>query len=191
MSDLKEKYLKQLENVTKRKSYGLIKEIKQVFSTGKYPENEFISGSAEINQDSWEFRECHEYFVGKKWEDCLDEKSYRKLIGGQSYFNTKAWHYYLPAYLIQSIKNKKFSFLHFKEFTDEDLPEVIAWHKEKIQLLSSKQCKVVIQYLEITLEVWKDIEKGYEDDLETLKFWQKNYQNALLKETPNETSENR
>jgi hypothetical protein len=49
-------------------------------------------------------------------------------------------------------------------------------------LLSSKQCEVIVKYLEITLKVWEGIENGYQDDVSTLNFWKKNYQKARDRE---------
>jgi aconitase B len=62
---------------------------------------------------------------------------------------------------------------------DEDLPELIEWQKEKVNLLTAEQCQIIVEYLEITLKVREGIEKGYQDDTKTLNFWRENHQKTL------------
>ncbi len=160
--------------------YGekLIEDIKKAFSGNKYPGDENIVGCR-----CEECNEYYEFFVGRTWEECFAEESYGKVCGGQSFFKPLAWHYYLPAYLIQCIKHRWFrSSFEFKEFVDEDIPELIKRQKEEIILLTAKQCKVIVDYLETALLAWQGIEKGFEDNEKPLIFWKQNYQKALAKE---------
>ena len=165
--------------------YGdaFIKKVKKAFADVPYPNLEFFAGSFEHNQKCDECREINDFFIGKKWEDCLeDDEASRNLGEGWFFFHTSAWHYYLPAYLIKLIKQGRFFSDKFEQQLDEDVPMLIEWQKEKISLLSSKQCEVIVDYLEITLKVWDGIEKGYRDDVNPLNFWKENYQKALAKE---------
>jgi len=165
--------------------YGddFIEKVKRAFSNNIYPVDENLIASPKHLAECEECKGYHDFFVGKKWEDCLNANAFGKLCGGQSFFKASAWHYYLPAYLIQLINNQRFfAGYEFQPREDTDLPELIEWQKEEISLLSSKQCEVIVDYLEITLKVWEGIEKGYQDDRKALNFWKENYQKALAKE---------
>lgn len=181
-NQLKEQYLFQLDRVNKKFSFDLIEEIKVAFREVEYPESKFFSGDEKHNVECSECYDCHIYFVGKTWEECLDEQSNLKLYGCQSFFKSDVWHYFLPAYLIQSISCKRFSLSEFSEFIDDELPEVEEWQRGKIELLSYKQCHVILEYLKMTVEVWKNIESGFEDDGKTIEFWENNELNARRRE---------
>jgi hypothetical protein len=186
----REQQLKSIEKVIKSRpdlrigeiSSGLTERIKIAFSDVQYPKNEYISGSQEHNEVCWEHRECNDFFEGKRWEDCLEEDSYRTLCGGQAYFNPQAWHYYLPAYLIQCLIHNKFSAIALGGFLDGHYSAVSEWIDKRIELLTSAQCLLIVEYLELSLEFWKGVSEGYEDDLKPLNYWRENYQKALLKE---------
>lgn len=165
--------------------YGdeFVEKVKLAFADVPYPNLEFFAGSSEHNQKCRECREANDFFTGKKWIDCLnDDEAFRQLGNGLSFFKTSVWHYFLPAYLVKLIKQARFSAHEFEQILDEDVPELIEWQKEKTNLLSSEQCKVIVEYLEITLKVWEGIEENYQDDLKPLKYWKENYQIALDKE---------
>jgi len=165
--------------------YGedFIEKVKKAFADVQYPNLEYFAGSSEHNRKCYECREANDFFIGKKWEDCLDDdEAFRQLGNGLSFFKTSVWHYFLPSYLIKLIKQFRFSTTEFDQFLNEDVPELIDWQKEKINLLSAEQCKVIVEYLEITLKVWEGIEKGYQDENKPLNFWKENYQKALAKE---------
>lgn len=165
--------------------YGdnFIEKVKKAFADVPYPNLEYFAGSPEHNQKCDECREANDFFVGKKWEDCLDdEEAFRQLGNGEPFFETSVWHYFLPAYLIKLIKQARFSIHTFEPILDDDLPEVVKWQKEKRDLLTAEQCKVIVEYLEITLKVWEGIEKGYQDDTKPLNFWKSHYLKTLAKE---------
>lgn len=166
-------------------TYGieLIEKIKSAFSANKYPGDENLVATSEHRAECEECREIYEAIVGKTWQDCLDEKYYGKLCAGDSFFKPFAWHYYLPAYLIQSTERGKFSAFNFRppdetEFEDEEFVKFWKdWEQKRIDLLSAAQCQVIVDYLELTLEVWKGLENGFEDDTKPLNFWKENCQN--------------
>lgn len=158
-----------------------IAKVKNAFSKNEYPDDENIISSPEHRAICDECSRYYDFFVGKTWEDCLNDESYRELGGAQSFFTTLGWQYYLPAYLIGLIKRNLFYAGNFEEYTG-DYAELIEWQKDKISLLTSEQCEVIVDYLEITLKVWEGISKGDEDDLSPLNFWKENYQKALAKE---------
>jgi len=170
--------------------YGdeLIEKIEIAFSGNKYPGDENLISSQEHLAECEECRGYYDYFVGKSRKQILEEDSYGKLGGGQSFFKPLAWHYYFPAYLIKCVRLGKFFSFNFNppdesEFEDEDFAEF--WNEfeqPRIDLLSPAQCEVIIDYLQITLEVWKGVEKGYEDDLRPLNFWKENYRKSFKRE---------
>lgn len=182
IEEKKQIYNKQLKEITENRSESLIGEIKSAFADVQYPENEYISGLAEHNKECEEHRECYDFFVGKKWHQTLDEKSYRKLCGGQSYFNDSAWHYYLQAYLIQCISLEKFDSSNFRPLYESDSTEV-DWNKRRAKLLTAEQCKTIVGYLEMVEEIWRGIDSLFDKwNLEGLNYWRENYQKALAKE---------
>lgn len=156
--------------------------VKKAFADVPYPKLEIFAGSPEHNLKCHECREANDFFIGKKWEDCLDDEAFRQLGNGRNFFHISAWHYYLPAYLIKLIKQARFSAFGFGQILDADVPMLIERQKEEINLLSPEQCLVIIDYLQITLKVWEGLEKGYQDDIKPLNFWKENYEKALAKE---------
>jgi len=166
----------------------LIEKIKSVFSDNNYPGDENLVASSEHRAECEECREIYDQIVGKNWKECLEDKYYGTLCAGQSFFMPLAWHYYLPAYLIQCVQRGKFSSSDFcppieTDFEDEDyIKHWNDWKQQRIDLLTSSQCKIIVDYLEITLKVWVGIEEGYEDKLAPLNFWKENYQKASAKE---------
>lgn len=124
--------------------YGdqLIEKIKKTFSGNKYPGDENLIASPEHLAECEECRGYYDYFVGKSWTKCLEQKSYGKLCGGQSFFKPLAWHYYFPAYLINCVQLGKFYSFDFRppdksKFEDEDYVEFWnEWEQKRIDLLS-------------------------------------------------------
>ena len=165
--------------------YGddFVEKVEKAFADVPYPNLEYFAGSPEHNQTCDECREANDFFVGKKWENCLDdEESFRQLGNGFPFFKPSVWHYFLPAYLIKLVKQARFSGSEFQPFYNKKTLELEEWDKEQIDLLSPEQCKVIVDYLEIALKVWEGIERPYQDDAATLGFWKENYRKALAKE---------
>jgi hypothetical protein len=102
-----------------------------------------------------------------------------------------AWHYYLPAYLIQCIYHKNFSSFSFQRpnYSEdfEDPNEAIEfWNRfeqPRIDALTSKQCRIIINYLEITVKAQELVDEfNLEYTHKALVYWNENYQNGLVKE---------
>ena len=177
---LKEIYLQRLGSITKARSNPLIENIKEAFADVPYPGNENLISTAEHRAMCDECQGLYNFFVGKTWQETLDKKSDGWLDHGQSFFLPLAWQYYLPAYLIQRISEKHFPSLYFQPNED---PELIEFEENRIQLLTSWQCDVIVDYLEIADELGQGL-ITYEEYkiLETLNYWKENYRNALAKE---------
>jgi hypothetical protein len=162
---------------------AFIEKVKNVFADVPYPTEEFFAGSLEHNQECYECHEVNDFFIGKKWEECLGDDYSRKLGGGQSLFKASVWHYFLPAYFIQLLKHNRFYVDYMFIDKTQDSPESVEYQNERIGLLTSKQCEVVIDYSEMTLKVWEKIDEYRESDAKkALSFLKENYQKALLRE---------
>lgn len=165
--------------------YGdaFIEKVKKAFADVPYPDLEFFAGSAEHNPKCDECREANDYFKGRKLENCLDnDEASRRLGNGFVFFHDSVWHYFLPAYLIKLVNQGRFATQEFRPLMQDESPELKKGEMEQINLLSAKQCAVIVNYLEITLKVWEGIENNYQDDPEPLIFWKENYEKALARE---------
>ncbi|MCY7374561.1 MAG: hypothetical protein LH472_01130 [Pyrinomonadaceae bacterium] len=178
--ELKEIYLQRLENINRNRSKPLIENIKEAFLNVPYSGDGNLVSTPKHRAECEECQGIYNYFVGKTWEETLDKKYYDWLDHGQSFFLPLAWQYYLPAYLIQRINGESFSTLYF--LPNED-PELVEFEENRINLLTSRQCDVIIEYLKIPDELGQGL-VIYEEYkiLETLNYWKENYRNALAKE---------
>lgn len=173
--------------------YGedFVNETTNAFANNKYPGNENLISSPQHLAECEECRGYYEFFVGKTWQDCLITDSYKKLNGGQSFFKPLAWHYYLPAYLIQCIYQKSFSSFNFekpdysKDFEDPNEANEF-WNRfeqPRIDALTSKQCRIIIDYLEITAKTQESVDEYFlENTQKALIYWKENYHKAIAKE---------
>lgn len=177
---LKETYLQRLKKITQTRSKPLIENIKEVFANVPYPKDENLISTPEHRTECEECQELYNFFVSKTWKETLDKKSYGWLDNAQSFFLPLAWQYYLPAYLIQRIRGKSFSSLYFQPNED---PELVEFEENRVKLLTSRQCDVIIEYLKIADELGQGliIYEEYEIS-KTLNYWRENYRNALAKE---------
>ncbi|MCY7345616.1 MAG: hypothetical protein LH614_05280 [Pyrinomonadaceae bacterium] len=177
---LKAVYLQRLENINRTRSKPLIKNIKEAFLNVPYPGDENLVSTPEHRAECEECEGIYSYFVGKTWEKTLDKKSYDWLGHGQSFFLPLAWQYYLAAYLIQRVSKELFPTLYF--LPNED-PELIEFEENRINLLTSRQCDVIIKYLKIADELGQGLVIYEEYEIsKTLSYWKENYRKALAKE---------
>jgi hypothetical protein len=178
---LKQIYLRRLKKITKARSDGLIGNIKEAFANVLYPGNENLISTPEHRASCGECQKLYDYFVGKTWEETLDEKSFGWLSHAKSFFLPLAWKYYLPAFLIQLINQQQFFAEH--HFLPTENPELLIWREERVDILTSWQCDVIIEYLEIADELWREIDDYKEEhNQKALNFWKENYRKALAKE---------
>lgn len=176
---LKQIHLQRLEEITKTHSKPLIENIEKAFANVSYPGDENLISTPEHRAMCDECEGIYNFFVGKTWQETLDEKSDSWLDLGQSFFLPLAWQYYLPAHLIHNINDELFSSFYFRP---EEDPELFEFESNRIELLNSRQCDVIIEYLEIADELGK-IDMFYEEEnLKALNYWKENYRNALAKE---------
>lgn len=112
----------------------------------------------------------------------MKSKYFGKLDAGQSFFKPLAWHYYLPAYLIQCVRRRIFSSIGFAPTTESDFESYEDfiryyndWEQSRIDLLTQEQIKTIISYLEIVLKV----NENWEDDKTALNFWKETYNKSF------------
>lgn len=184
MEEEKEKleqiYLERLRAVKKNQSETLIARIKDAFAEVSYPSDENLVSTPEHRAECDECEDIYNFFVGKSWEEALRKDSDGWLNYGQSFFEPLAWRYYLPAFLIQEINEDSFSSFYF---APNDDPKLENLEENRIKLLTSWQCSVIVDFLEISNELSEGIHRWVEDDnLVALSYWKENYRKALAKE---------
>ena len=140
------KFLIHVQN--RKEDYSrLVDRIREVFKDVNYPGDNDILSTPEHVRECGECSGLQQALVDRKWEDlAVDPSGY--VIHGMNFFTPRGWHYYLPAYLIQTINCDTFSSLHFE-------PSNIPQHKhldERAVNLTRDQCRVIIAYLLIVLK---------------------------------------
>lgn len=173
-------YSERLRRVKQNRSMILIERIKSAFAEVFYPGDENLIGTPEHRAECDECGDIYNFFVGKSWQEALRQDSNGWLGYGQSFFEPLAWQYYLPALLLREINEDSFSASYF---APNDDPQLDDFEDNRINLLTSRQCGVVVEFLEISNELSEGIHSWIEDDnLTALAYWQENYQKALTRE---------
>ncbi len=86
----------------------LIKEIKESFSSSKYPGDDNITLPSPYKKQypDYEGNQIEKFFKGKKWDEIS-----RDILASENsapgFFTKEAWRYYLPAYMILIIEDIK------------------------------------------------------------------------------------
>jgi hypothetical protein len=146
----------------------LISNIKRAFSEVAYPGDDDIISTPDHRLFCEECRELHDVFVGEIWTDLLNDDDWLGWLDhGMSFFSDAGWQYYLPAFLIQSIRQREFSFLYFSPNKD---PRLVKYWKARINRLTVDQCWVIVEYLRIVVEE----DSKSERNKEALQHWQEN-----------------
>ena len=151
----------------------LIEQIERAFADVQYPgDDNIIATPAHVG----ECEECgglHKLLVGRKWRELIaDDESSEHVSHAMSFFSLAGWQYYLPAYLIQSIRLRRFDSLYFQP---KDDPAVAEFNRERIHHLTAEQGQAVISFL---LAVQKEERFGSyanERNQQALDYWKENY----------------
>ena len=179
--ELKQLYLRKLDNIVKTRSKLLIENIKESFADVSRPANDNLISYSEHRAQCGECETLYNFFDGKTWQETLNKESYGWLSQAQSFFLPLAWQYFLQAFLIQLTNQKQF-YAEFHLLPTEN-PVLFDWQEERIRLLTSWQGDVIIEYLEIAEQLWQGIDEYKEKDiLKALIYWKENYQKAVAKE---------
>ncbi|MGI8788608.1 MAG: DUF6714 family protein [Pyrinomonadaceae bacterium] len=176
---LKKVYSQRLRKIAKARSEPLIENIKEAFAGIPYPKDENLISTPEHRAECDECQEIYHFFVGKTWKETLNKESSGLLSHARSFFLPLAWQYYLPAYLIRLIRKNSFI---SSDLEPNEEPELTDWEKNRIKLLTSRQCNVIIKYLKIANELWQGDDYREARTLKALDYWKENYRNALAKE---------
>lgn len=131
-----------------RPDASVIENIISAFSTTPSPAPQnLVAADIEHLRKCDECRHAKDYFADKTREIILaDERNYSHLVNAFDFFTPPAWHYYLPAFLIQDLLRQRHSFDHFWHFDDPVIVDK-CWPR-KIELLDQIQCQALINYLE-------------------------------------------
>ena len=157
----------------------LIERVKQVFADVPYPGDDNIISTPEHVAECDECGGLHKALVGWRWAELIEDESVSGHVShAMSFFSPAGWQYYLPAYLIQNIREHQFSSLYFQPSTE---PEIRDYHAERINRLTVNQCKVIIAYLLVVLEEDSDSEYMYERNKAAVEHWQDNYRRIIAR----------
>lgn len=156
----------------------LIETINAAFSAVPKPDDEHIvAAEVEHLKKCDECRDAKEFLVGKTREIILsDERNYPHLVNGFAFLTVEAWHYYLPAFLIQDLLRQRHRFDTFWHYNEPVVIEEF-WPK-RIARLTLQQCEAILAYLEFSRPY--AIGGGYEPKLnQIIDWWQSIHQNKL------------
>lgn len=124
---------------------ALVERIKRAFADVPYPGDERIIATPEHVAVCDECRGLHEALAGHSWQELIDDEESCAHVGhAMSFFSDAGWQYYLPAYLIQTIKRRTPDSLYFRPNED---PELTEYHERRINRLTAEQRRAVLDYL--------------------------------------------
>ena len=147
----------------------LIDRIKQVFDSVQSPGDENILGAPEHVQSCGECSLLQTALVGRKWQDLADDESSSGYVShAMSFFSPSGWHYYLPAYLIQTVKGRTFTSMYFQTRIGTIGREML---EKRMKLLTRDQCRVIIAYLLIVLRENRSTQSEVDSNVEAVTYW--------------------
>lgn len=154
---------------------GLIEKVRRVFADAPYPGDENIIGKPDHVAECSECKEWETLLRGRKWEDYVENECGP---GDEMIFvSATAWHYFLPAQLIEGIRSGDFSYF---------LLEREAFSRSRhLKLSSMEQCRVVREYLQVGLEIhqrnyllapkYQDAIAYWEEIIELREVWEREF----------------
>ena len=165
---------------TDRETYDiLIEQIERAFADVRYPGDDNIIATPEHIAVCEECGDLHKALVGRRRAELLADDESRGHVGhAMSFFSPAGWQYYLPAYLIQSIRFRRLDSLHFLPSDDQVVAE---FERERVNRLTVEQCQAVIAYL---LAVQQGGHFGIyadEQNQRALDHWRENYRRLVLR----------
>ncbi|MDX2043445.1 MAG: DUF6714 family protein [Acidobacteriota bacterium] len=158
----------------------LIEKIKQAFAGTPFPGNENIIGNPDHVAICEECKDWEDDLANKKWEG-FAENEYEFSVGGAMCFlSDVAWHYFLPAYLIESIQAGHFDHFHLRKESD---PELIGYQQNRHNKLSIKQCQIAREYLQVGLERHGSADYFADEYRDAIEYWEERIQAQKVKES--------
>lgn len=124
---------------------ALVERIERAFADVPYPGDDRIIATPEHVAACEECGGLHEALAGRSWQELIDdEESFDHVSHAMSFYSAAGWQYYLPAYLIQTIKRGTPSSLYFRP---DDDPELTEYHGRRVNRLTAEQRRAVLDYL--------------------------------------------
>ena len=146
----------------------MINRVRDVFAEVPYPGDDNLLGAPEHVQSCGECSGLHKALVGRTWRDLAENDSSSGYVShAMSFFSPEAWHYYLPAYLIQNLKRGVFSCLYFRPIGAREYLE------DRIKYLTREQCRVVIAFLLLAVGQDPSGQQQVDRNAEAVEYWKK------------------
>ena len=131
---------------------ALILRIEAAFEAVTYPGDENLIASPEHRATCEECSDLYEHLRGLRWTDAAASEAWDGWVShGMSFFLPRAWQYYLPAFLIRTIR---MGYLTYIRFLPPAGPNVTDWHDRRAACLTHEQCAVVVEYLDAGLQLF-------------------------------------
>jgi len=151
---------------------ALIERIGRAFADVPYPGDDRIISTPEHVAACDECGGLRKALAGRSWQELIDdETSYDHVSHAMSFFSDEGWQYYLPAYLIQTIRRGQLNSLYFRPVADPVLAE---FHERRVNRLNAEQCRAVVEYLRAAQV--EDRSSSYADERngEAVGHWERN-----------------
>jgi hypothetical protein len=119
----------------------LIELVKEDFADLRYPGDHIIQ---------------HPDFVGERW-DTISDKKLEKNFDELPIHSDEGFRYFLPAYLLYSLKHfdarsEVFQFTVYVLSPGKEESGMAAWHRRRFSLFTAKQMQVIYEFLELILK---------------------------------------
>ena len=150
-----------------------------MFADVPHPGDDGIIGTPEHVEVCGECGDLRAALGGRRWRELADDESSSAYVSQAiSFYTAGGWQYYLPAYLIQSIRRGRFSSLYFRPTSD---PGLVEYQEERVGRLTPDQCRVVIAYLLVVLKEDRSCQYEVERHAEAVRYWKENYRMAAAR----------
>jgi hypothetical protein len=144
----------------------LVDRIREVFTDVAYPGDNDILCTPEHVRGCGECSGLQRALDGRKWEDlAIEPRGY--VLHAMDFFTPRAWHYYLPAYLIQTVNGRIFSSLPFRPSSSAAKKHL----EERVEHLTRDQCRVIIAYLLIVFKENQSSQIEVDRNVEAVNYW--------------------
>jgi hypothetical protein len=147
-----------------------IEKIKLAFAGVEYPGDDNLIADADHRAKCDECQLLYDRFRGVRWEQASDNIQWLgHLAHAKSFFTVAAWHYYLPAVLIQRYCRHAFS---SSEFAPSTLPLLFEYERAREAILTSAQCSVLIEFMKVALAYFRGHDDAYFCQQRALAHWE-------------------
>lgn len=155
---------------------ALVERIERAFADVPYPGDDRVIATPEHVASCDECGRLQKALAGRRWQELIDdEEAYNHVGHAMSFFSPAGWQYYLPAYLIQTVRRGEPDSLYFRPTTD---PELADHHERRTNLLTAEQCRAVLDYLLAARA--RELSAAYTDESDggAVELWEENCRKA-------------